>query len=494
MSHRRRPTHPVRRVAAGAGLALGLVLMAAGPAAATDPINVTAQITDQVGALDGSTARVQDALDTLGDETVLDLYVVYVSDFSGAGGSQWADDTAVASHLGTEDVLLAVAVDERSFGLSVADDAPLTDAQITSIRTDLVEPALSDDDWAGAAVAAADGLRAAASGSSDSSGGQSDADDGGSGGGSLLLGLLLIGIVVILLVLVAVALTRRRRTPDPVGRVPGRSRGPAGPDALPTAELARRAGAALVAVDDAITTSDQELGFAQAQFGTAATAQFTTAVADARTQVAEAFRLQQLLDDAVPESEPEQRRILSTILETCQRVSASLDAHTQEFDRLRDLQARAPEVLDEAERAAQDVAATVQAARADLTTLAGAYPAAALASVAANPDQAEALLAGALTSVTTGRTALTSGDRGSAVGAARAAQEATAQAQRLLEAVGRAGAELARAGADLDAAIASITADLADVERLAPTDPPGAGGRRRGPAGGDRRPAGAYRR
>jgi len=456
---------------------LGLVGALAAPAVAlvpaVAPFHVNERITDQVGALGPATADVTTHLDALTKDTVYDLYVVFVDNFSGASGSAWADDTAIASGLGTEDVLLAVAVTERSYGLSVADKAQLTDAQLRHLRTDLIEPRLSAEDWSGAVIAAADGLRAAASGAD--TGGTSTSGGTSAPSSSSTSGLLVLLVVVLVVVfggLVIWALTRRRSGAAGAMAGPGAPRRgrPDGLDALPTAELNSRASSALVAIDDAITSSEQELGFAQAQFGLEATTQFSAALADAKTQVSGAFRLRQELDDSTPETEPEARRMMLGIVDTCAAVSASLDAHSEEFEKLRDLQARAPEVLAGDEQRAGEVAARVAPARTTLAGLAATYPAAALASVSANPDHAESLLAGAREQITRGRTALDGGDRAAAVGAARAAEAGIAQAATLLDAVDRAGEHLARAGADLETAIESISADFADAARLAPAE------------------------
>jgi len=56
-------------------------------------------------------------------------------------------------------VLFAVAVDDRSYGISVDQDYPLSDQELDDLAANDVEPLLSDQDWAGAAVAMADGLR-----------------------------------------------------------------------------------------------------------------------------------------------------------------------------------------------------------------------------------------------------------------------------------------------------------------------------------------------
>lgn len=450
------------------GVVGALAVPAVAQVPAVAPFHVNERITDQVGALGSATADVTTHLDALTKDTVYDLYVVLVDNFSGASGSAWADDTAIASGLGTEDVLLAVAVTERSYGLSVADKSQLTDAQIRHLRTDLIEPRLSASDWSGAVIAAADGLRAAASGAGT---GGTTASSGSSTSG--LLVVLVVFLVVVFGGLVIWAMTRRRAGGAGVVAAPGAARRgrPDGLDALPTAELSSRASSALVAIDDAITSSEQELGFAQAQFGLEATTQFSAALAEAKTQVSGAFRLRQELDDSTPETEPEARRMMLAIVDTCAAVAASLDAHSEEFEKLRDLQARAPEVLAGDERRAEEVAARVGSARTTLAGLAATYPAAALASVSANADHAESLLAGAREQITHGRTALDGNDRAAAVAAARAAEAGIAQAATLLDAIDRAGEQLARAGADLEAAIASISSDFADAARLAPTDP-----------------------
>ncbi|MGW6132473.1 TPM domain-containing protein [Cellulomonas sp. NPDC055163] len=430
------------------------------PAAAVEPLNLPSQITDQVGALDGSTAEVQASLDRLSDDTAYDLFVVYVADFSGRDGEQWARETAAASGLGPEDVILAVAVDERRYGMWVQSAGEITEEEATSVRVDLVEPRLAEDDWAGAAIAAADGLRDAALGTGTAA----------SGGGLGLGTLLVVGLVLVLVVLVVRSLLRHRGGAGQGAAQPAGA-APQGLAALPTPELNRRASQALVAIDDALTTSAQELGFAQAQFGLEATRRFGAALEEARARVSEAFRWRQQLDDSTPETEPQARQIMIAILETCQVAADTLDAHTEEFEQMRDLQARAPEVLDDAEQRATEVSARVEPARATVAQLATTYPPAALASVTPNPDQAAALLTGAQESVARGREALATDDRGAAVGAARAAQDAVAQAVTLLDAVERAGQDLARAGADLTAAVASISADFADADRLAPREP-----------------------
>src|SRR5699024_6198852 len=134
--------------------------------------------------------------------------------------------------------------------------------------------------WGQAAVAAAQGLQEWEDG-----GGSSGRDGGGSGFALVLvIGLLVIGVIA----LIAWARGRKRGSAAP--------RGPRGqelpadhPLRLPTEELNKRAGSALVAVDDAIRSSEEEVGFARAQFGLQATDIFSAALAEAKEKAGRAF-------------------------------------------------------------------------------------------------------------------------------------------------------------------------------------------------------------
>ncbi|NTW40805.1 MAG: TPM domain-containing protein, partial [Cellulomonadaceae bacterium] len=446
--------------AAGAVLAVALsalvVLVGAGPAIADDPFEVTAEITDTADVLGQDTAAVQAALDDLSSSTRLQLFVVFVASFDGTDQFAWAQQTAVASGLGTDDILLAVAVEDRRYAVSVDDAIDLTDAQLEAVAADAIEPRLAESDWAGAAIAAAQGYQ--------------DAAGGGTGtpstGGSSFpwAAVVVVGLLVVVGALVVRSVRRRGGA---------RTRELTGPEALaalPTAELSRRSGGALVAIDDALKTSEQELGFAQAQFGIEATRTFTQVVADAKATVARAFTLRQQLDDAMPESEPQARAMMMDILALCAQADAALDAQTEEFDHLRDLQARAPQVLAETDARAVELQARLPAAQATLDSLAATYQPAALASVSGNVAHAAALLEGARAGVAQGSTALET-DRALAVTMARTAEDAVGQAVTLLDAVDRAGKDLAEAGAHIDAAMTTLGADVVDAARLAPTDP-----------------------
>ncbi|RPF26439.1 TPM domain-containing protein [Georgenia muralis] len=440
-------------------------LAIAGPAGAVPPEQLTEQVTDVADVL--STAEeqnVQDVIDQVQDETGQLVYVAYVDDFTGMGSNQWAVETAELSNLGPANVLLAVGVDVNSYGYALHDSSAISEAELEDLLAQDVVPQLSDGAWAAAATAFAQEVGAAATGTSDG-GGVADV-----GGGSILGGLLGFGLLAIV-VIGGVAMFRSRKRSAQDRPAQARRLPPDHPLNLPTPELAKRAGSALLGADDAIRSSEQELGFAKAQFGLQATDAFTAALGVAKEKAQRAFHIRQLLDDDQPETEEQQRQMYADILQLTGEVERGLAEHAEEFVRLRNMQARAPQVLDELEQRAGEVARQIEGARAQLAALSNQYPPAALASVSRNPDHARALLESARTSVAEGRAKVEAGDRATAVTHIRVAEEAIGQADTLLKSVAGARGALAEAGQRLDSAIASITADVRDAARLAPADP-----------------------
>lgn len=276
----------------------------------------------------------------------------------------------------------------------------------------------------------------------------------------------LVVVVVVVVVVLAWSIIRRRTTVrvNPRKPLPGTS------EPGITAGLVARASAALVTIDEAITTAGEELGFAQAQFGLEATTAFEASLTAANASVRRAFALRQQLDDTSPENELRVRASAIEILQICAEVRSELEARSHEFDEMRDLQARASALLDDLRRQVVDAGGQVQAARLTLSGLAASYAPAALASVAGNPEQVEQLVEGIGATVNAGRTALDAGDRAAAVAAVRSGQAALAHAMGLLDAVSQAGEHLATARSRLTTGIASLNQDVVDASVLAPVD------------------------
>src|SRR5690606_1563990 len=101
-----------------------------------------------------------------------------------------------------------------------------------------------------------------------------------------------------------------------------RKRGPA-PDAV--GDLQQRANILLVRVDDAVRGAEDELGYALAQFGQEKTRDFRNALDEARRGLAEAFGLQQRLDDAFPDTTTQRREWTARIIHLCEKARDALD-------------------------------------------------------------------------------------------------------------------------------------------------------------------------
>ncbi len=131
-------------------------------ATAEPPFRLPDYVTDNAGALnDKQLSDVQKAVDQLYSDRHVRLWVVFVDSFAPKGAMSWAQDTSQISDFGSEDAILAVATDERSYAFLVPPAAAGgSSTKVDAIRRDKIEPALRGSDWAGAAIAAATGLAA----------------------------------------------------------------------------------------------------------------------------------------------------------------------------------------------------------------------------------------------------------------------------------------------------------------------------------------------
>ena len=452
-----------------AGAVAAVAALVAGPslsASAADPVDLQgATIVDRSGVLGSGLDDAQSALDTLYSDTGVQLFVVFVDDFDGGVpvDSSWADATAELNRLGNDDVLLAVATVDRNYSVSYPSDFALDESATNAVEDDYL-PLLSAEDWSGAVVAAAQAYDDALSEGSGSSSGPGSTGGSGSGGESAssgssfpLTALLVIALLVVIVVLVVIFVRRRRRIASS-----GADR--AAP--VDQKELDRRVGTALVQLDDAITTSEQELGFATAQFGDDAVKPFASALATAKEQIGEAFRIKQQLDDAYPET-PEQKREMSTgILDLCAKADATLDDQADAFEKLRSLQQHVPEELARIRGELEGADAAVDAAHLSLAELAPRYSAAALSTVVDNPEQAGRLFTFATDAADEADSAVAADDTGHAAVAVQTAQASITQARALLAEVDAAGTRLADADRMIDVVVADTRQDVAAARAL----------------------------
>jgi hypothetical protein len=500
-----------------------LLLTGAGVAIADAPFRLADRVTDRAGVLDpAGKAAVQQAVDGLRAERGYDLFVVYVRSFDGAQPQAWADRAGTLSQLGRTDVLLAVATQDRAYYVSYAQDFPLSQQTTDAIADKDVEPRLVANDWAGAAVGLADGLR---------SGGPASSGGGGIGVGGLVVGgVAVAGIGGYLLV------RRRRRA---------KAAAPADAPAPETGEfadvktddLAYRGSQALLDVDDAVRRSEVELSAARAHFGDAAVAEFAAALDAARGEMLRGFTLRQQLDDDIPEDEPTKRRMLAEIITVCRSADERLDAQVAAFDQLRNLEATAPEYLAGLAARLDATNSRLPVAEARWAALQKQYAPGSWEPAAGNLDQARSLLTGAAAELAEAHKALATSEaagrpagdgatrppaaaderagdgatrppaaaderagdgatrppaaaderagdgavaaadpvaaeggersgRSAAVVAGRAAEQAMTQAEALLDGIGRLGTDLAAAGERIATARAETEQDIAEARAL----------------------------
>src|SRR4051812_1631014 len=425
-------------------LAAGVLLAPGGGGA--PPFRLPGYVTDASRVLRGAQVDdVEQAVDKLYTDRRVRLWVVYVDSFDSLGAVTWAERTRRTSDLDVDDAILAIATRDRSYAFLVPTEI-VSDSASNDIRRNEIQPKLGEIDWAGAAVAAAEGLNAATA----------------PGPGVSGFGVLVAVAILAMLVLLLWWWTRRRRRKRREAEFAAARRvDPSDPNALATVPidaLDDLSKSIVVDVDNAVRTSDNELALAVEEFGDKDTAPFSRAVLDAKTTLAQAFNVRQILDDAVPETPAQRRDLLTRVLVAAARADRELDSQREAFAQLRDLVINAPTRLDAMTQQMVDLTARLEPSQQALTALHNQFADTALASVAGNVDTAKQRLAFAEQNITNARSLLARpADRqGGLVDAIRAAESSLGQARMLLDAVQTAATDINRAIATLPAAIADI--------------------------------------
>ena len=437
------------RIARLLGLLLAVLtagLLVTPTAAAEPPFRVPDYITDKANVLSqGQRIQVENAVNQLYNNKRVRLWVVYVDSF-GQDPVGWARTTKQLSSFGDQDALLAVATTERAYAFQVPTEI-MSQSDAQSLQRNSIEPALHRSDWVGAAVAAANGLNTAST----------------STGPEISWFGVLVAIAALALALLALWLwtRRRRRRRRKAEFEAARRADPSDPNALaavPIDALDDLSKAIVVDVDNAVRTSDSELALAVEEFGTTQTAPFSTAVSNAKTTLAQAFNVRQILDDAVPESPQQRRDLLTRVIVATAKADRELDAQTDAFDKLRDLVINAPTRLDGLTQQMVDLTARVGPSEQALAALHNQFATTALASVTDNVGVAKQRLGFADQNITNGRqlVARPAGQQMGLVDAIRAAESSLGQARALLDAVDSAGTDINRAVATLPSAITDI--------------------------------------
>ena len=469
------------RVSAVLGAVVAIPMMSSTAALADEPITFPAgdYVTDSAGVLsDGEESELEAAIEDLRSNEGFTVRVAYVDAFENpTDRNAWATTTAQLNDETSNEGLLAIAVEQGAASYVVGGGSAIG-GQGQAIYSQFIGPELQQGrDFAGAGLAAVQGTAEALSGSGGSTGGGTSTGTGGttSTGGSALGGLALVGGLVAVAGAGGYMLLKSRGNNSAqrkgeeygYGPVPSASGEVVDPLAsLSVEDLRKRAGSLLVAADDAIKSSEQELGFAEAQYGSEAITTFSQDITAARQHMSESFKLQQQLDDHIPDTEQQQRQWLGEIIRRCEDVNASLQAHKADFDALRELERNAPEALRRAQSAADDARRRFAAAEQSLRSLEGRYLETATSQVADNIEQARERLSFVDSAAKEAHTRMSAGDSGRAVVAVRAAEEAVHQSTVLLDAIDKRSEELAAAERELERALPEAEQDLAQAQAM----------------------------
>jgi hypothetical protein len=232
------------------------------------------------------------------------------------------------------------------------------------------------------------------------------------------------------------------------------------------AEIERAAGVALVRADERIRLADDEVGFAIAEFGEDAAAEFRAALQRARQRLSEAFHLNQLLSDHVPDTEAQRIEWNSRIVSLCQSAESTLSEQAAAFAARRATAQRTPSQIQKVRADIERTRQSLPGARTALTALAERYADTSLSPVASNADQAEQLLRFAERSTEVAQSRLAASRDAEADAAVRAAEEAVKRADALLDAVDSFEVEALQAESTLAAMVAESHAELSAARAL----------------------------
>nr|WP_274637857.1 hypothetical protein [Microbacterium bovistercoris] len=235
-------------------------------------------------------------------------------------------------------------------------------------------------------------------------------------------------------------------------------------------DLARRADAALIATDERLRLTADELAFAEAELGEDATAPLREALTSVRHHLREAFQLHQLNHDELPDTPDELRTRNARIVQLCEWTESLIEERMSALSDRIALARRAPQILAGVRDDTVALRARLDPARAAIDRLGARYADSALRQVRSNPAEAEQLIGFAEHSARVAHDRREADQREPANLALEAATEAVRRARALLDAVDNFEIEALRAESTLGAVVDDSRQDLV-VARTAPQTP-----------------------
>ncbi|WP_159707604.1 TPM domain-containing protein, partial [Arthrobacter sp. 18067] len=450
-----------KRVLAGIGVA-GLLAFPATAAWAVDPVTIPSgqNIVDDANVLGSRKGEVQEAIQKTLKDHKYNLYVVTVDSFTNPSDpKEWTKAVADKRGMGKPDAILAISTaGQYNFALNSGSSIYSKQSAIAQNAV-VANLAGGKKDFAQAAIDTAAAIGDAAGG------GSGTVPSGNAGVG------VLVGVGVVAAGGAGTYLYLRNRRKKGSSQATSASYGPQGEQLDPLAglsipELRQKSGSLLIEADDAIKSSEQELGFAQAQYGDSAIGNFTKALEEAKGHMTESFKLQQQLDDHIPDTEEQQRSWLGEIIRRSEAALASLRDQKADFDSLRELEKNAPQALAAVSAGARDADSKIANTEQSLEGLRAKYADSALTQVSDNILQAKERLAFVQNAVTAAQEKLAAGENSLAAVAVRAAEESLHQTNVLIDAISKTAGSLDEARASLEGAVAETSQDLAQARAM----------------------------
>ena len=456
------PVSRTRRFSIAALLSTFLIALSA-PAFATSPVTTSGIVTDPGGWLsDSDRSAIETAARTARTKGIT-IDVVVVPDFSGQKPDAWCKASATASSSKDSDILYAIAYNERSdvfcskkapVSQTVLDNAQRqAEATLTSNPLTASDTAIGAQTFINSVVSGYQSPSSTGSSSSRSSSSRTSSP----GSGSILVMLIIVGGGVIALL---VHNNSRRSRGAGTAQTPAQAANMPGMSVAETVTLANRQ---LLSADEQVRSAADELDFARAQFGIAATDEFARTLEAARAAVARGFERQKQMEDATGDAE--KRSMASAIMRDLGENMNPLSAVQAAFEQRRSEQATLPSRITEASERLVEQRGDLERATAELAAIAGIYPAQMLTSLQDNPEQAHALLETAASAIEAAKQAVDT-DRALAESTLDTAHRALMMAKHQTDAIFSAKSDLDAIRDRLGAAIGSISADLADVTSL----------------------------
>lgn len=235
-------------------------------------------------------------------------------------------------------------------------------------------------------------------------------------------------------------------------------------DDLSTEDLRLQAGEMLVAADNAVQESEQELLFASASYGEQKVATFQQDLEEAKEHLRESFRLQQQVDSGEDADERQARDLYARIIRGAQKVDETLQSHQEEFDGLRNLERDPAPALEQLRERLEDLNTRRNQREEALNDLAEQYDDEALAQYRDNLTQAAEALQAAESARQEAAESVDSGDSAEAVLAIHSGEQGAADTQRLVESMEQTAERLDTARKNLDVGISQTEQDIAQAK------------------------------